>query len=169
MPGAPTLLGDAARRLPGLTRRMSAAHAGLALRTRAFDAWFGARILVLETRGRRSGRLRATPLVYLRDGDDLAVVPANAGADRPPAWWLNLQAAGEGFVVLGGRRRRVTPTIAAAAAHERLWRRMASLAPIDHYQRRSRRPLPVVLLSPAHVSRAIGEPVTPKLVLPSPA
>jgi F420H(2)-dependent quinone reductase len=146
--GAPTLLGDLAVRMPRLTRRFSAVHAALFLRAQqsALARWFGASILVLETSGRRSGRRCATPLVYVPDGDDLVVVPANAGADRAPHWWLNLQAAGEGVAVLGNRRRRVEPSIAAGAERERLWRRLAAVSPLEHYQRRTRRRLPVVLL-----------------------
>lgn len=94
--GAPTTLGDLALQMPYLTRRMTAAHRAIFLHTQKgpLARWFGASILVLETVGRLTGRLRATPLVYLSHGADLVVVPANAGAHRPPAWRLNFQAAG---------------------------------------------------------------------------
>ncbi len=152
--GAPTTLGDLALQMPHLTRRMTAAHGAIFLRAQdgPFARWFGASILVLETVGRRTGRLRATPLVYMSHGDDLVVVPANAGADQPPAWWLNLQAAGEGVAILGNRRRSVRPRIAAGTEHERLWQRVAAVAPLDHYQRRTHRPLPLVVLEPADTS-----------------
>jgi deazaflavin-dependent oxidoreductase (nitroreductase family) len=63
----------------------------------------------LETVGRRTGQMRATPVLYLRDGDALVVLAANAGADRTPAWWLNLREAGFGQVILGRSRMRVRP------------------------------------------------------------
>ena len=164
--GAPTLLGDIACRMPRVTRRMTTMHGDLVLRTRGrlLGSWFGAPILVLETRGRRTGARRATPLVYLPHGDDSAVIPANGGAERAPAWWLNLQAAGEGVVVTGGRRRRVTPAIATGGEHERLWRRICAVAPVEHYQRRAGRKLPVVIL-------AAGAPVfdSPRLARLRPA
>jgi deazaflavin-dependent oxidoreductase (nitroreductase family) len=146
--GAPPSLGDAALRMPRLTRRLAGAHGALFRHAhgRAFGRWFGAPVLVLETVGRRTGRPRATPLVYVPDGDDLVVVPANAGADRPPAWWLNLQAAGAGIAILRDDRRRVAPRVAAGAERERLWRRVADVAPLEHYQRRTSRWLPVVIL-----------------------
>ncbi len=102
--------------------------------------------------GRRTGRLRATPPVYLSHGHDLVVVPANAGADVAPAWWLHLQAAGQGVAILGNRRRGVRPRIAAGAEHEQLWRCLATVAPIDYYQRRTRRPLPLVVLEPTGIA-----------------
>jgi F420H(2)-dependent quinone reductase len=152
--GAPTSLGDLALQVPKLMRRITAVHGTLFLRAQngPLARWFGLSILVLETVGRRTGRLRATPLAYLSHGDELVVVPANAGAARPPAWWLNLQAAGEGVAILDNQRRAVRPRIAADTEHQQLWRRLAGVAPIDHYQRRTRRPLPIVVLEPTGVS-----------------
>jgi deazaflavin-dependent oxidoreductase (nitroreductase family) len=154
--GAPEALGDLARRLPGLTRRFAAAHAALLLHAQwcVPSRWFGSDVLVLETVGRRSGRPRATPLVYLPHGGDVAVVPANAGADRSPAWWLNLEAAGHGIAVLGTERRPIVPSIATGAERERLWDRFRSATPLEHYQRRSRRTLPIVVLARAEEGSA---------------
>ncbi len=154
--GAPTPLGDLALQMPKLTRRITAVHGALFLRAQngPLARWFGASILVLETVGRRTGRLRATPLAYLSHGDDLVVVPANAGADPAPAWWLNLQAAGQGVAILDNQRQNVRPRIAADAEHQQLWQRLATVAPIDHYQRRTRRPLPIVVLEPTGIARA---------------
>ena len=98
------------------------------------------------TLGRCSGMRRSAALVYLPDGDDLVVVPANAGAARPPAWWLNLRAAGEGIVHVAGERRRVKPVETRGAERERLWRRFAALTPVAHYERAAGRELPVVVL-----------------------
>jgi F420H(2)-dependent quinone reductase len=154
--GAPTPLGDLALRMPKLTRRITAVHGALFVRAQSgpLARWFGASILVLETVGRRTGRLRATPLAYLSHGDDLVVVPANAGADLAPAWWLNLQTAGHGVAILDNQRRSVRPRIAADTEHQQLWQRLATVAPIDHYQRRTRRPLPIVVLEPIGIAPA---------------
>ena len=79
--------------------------------------WYaGAPVMVLETVGRRSGHKRATPILYLRDGDTFVVLAANAGADRTPAWWLNLREAGSGEVIVGRRRIRVTPRLLTVAS-----------------------------------------------------
>jgi deazaflavin-dependent oxidoreductase (nitroreductase family) len=145
------LLAPLALRLPRLTRRLIAAHTTLFLWTRGRLAsrWFGAGVLVLETVGRRTGQPRAAPVVYLPDGENLVVVPANGGAHGPPAWWLNLQAAGLGVAVLGRERRQIRPFEAAGAERERLWQRFAAISPVDHYQRRTDRRIPVVVLAPA--------------------
>jgi len=156
--------------MPRLTQRMAAAHAALFLRTqgRVLTSWFGSPILVLETIGRRTGTPRMTPLVYLPHRDGFAVVPANAGTDRPPAWWLNLEAAGAAFVVLRGARQRITPAIATGIEHERLWRRFRAVTPVEHYQHATRRTLPVVILTPAGAAARLRHRAparTPRLAL----
>ncbi|MGH8776331.1 MAG: nitroreductase/quinone reductase family protein [Jiangellaceae bacterium] len=148
--GVPVALAPLATRLPGLLRRLTGAHAALFLATkgRLLGRWFGARILVLETVGRRTGQPRATPLVYLRDGPDFVVVPANGGAHSEPAWWLNLRAADDAVAVLGRDRCRVRPREATGPERERLWQRFATVTPVEDYQRRACRRLPIVVLAP---------------------
>jgi deazaflavin-dependent oxidoreductase (nitroreductase family) len=151
--GAPIGLSDLARRHPNLARRLTAGHAALLRLTRGYVAarWFGAPVVLLQTVGRRTGELRSTALVYLPDGDDLVVVASNGGAERPPAWWLNLQAAGEGLAIVGGRRRPVTANVVEDGRRDRLWRRFAAVSPVEHYQRRTTRRLPLVALTPTPV------------------
>jgi F420H(2)-dependent quinone reductase len=157
----PIPLSRFARRQPAVTRRLAAAHGTLIRVTRGRIAaqWFGAPMLLLETTGRRTGRTRQAPLVYLRDGEDLIVVPANAGADGEPHWWRNLRAAGGGVAVIGGARRPVIPCILEGAHRARLWDRFRAISPIDHYQQRTGRRLDVVALIPAPAS---AEPLPPR-------
>ena len=75
-------------------------------------------------------------------------MPGNAGSDAVPAWWLNLRAAGRGAVIVRGRRRPVAARVATGAERRRLWRALAAVTALDHYDRRSARHLPVVVLSP---------------------
>ena len=148
MSGAPLALGHVARRAPGATRRMTSVHATVLRRSKGRIAtrWFGTRVLVLETVGRRTGRPRSAALVYLADGDDLVVVPANAGSPTPPAWWLNLRAAGEGIAIVGRERRLVRAEEATGRERDRLWRRFAARTPVTDYQRHAGRELPIVVL-----------------------
>ena len=81
-------------------------HSGtlVATRGRVGAKWLGAPVLVLETVGRKSGKVRRIPLIYVRDGESYVLLAANAGNDRPPAWWLNLQASTTAVVLVGGQR-----------------------------------------------------------------
>jgi deazaflavin-dependent oxidoreductase (nitroreductase family) len=117
---------------------------------RVLSRWFaGAPVMVLETVGRRTGIKRATPVLYLRDGDALVILAANAGADRTPAWWLNLREAGVAEVVIGRRRMRVQPRLPSGAERERLWRAFVEMYPqAEHYLRFTERVLPLIALEP---------------------
>lgn len=150
MPTALIGLAPLAGRAPAALRALTALHADLYQRThgRVLGRWFGGNVLVLHTVGRRTRRPRATPLVYLRDGTDLVVVAANGGAPRHPDWWLNLRDAGHGVVVVGRDDVPVQAREATGPDRDRLWRGLAAHVPVDHYQRRTARPLPVVVLTP---------------------
>ena len=129
----------------------SVAHARLYRLTggRLLRRWFGAPVLVIETVGRRSGKPRATPLIYARDGERLVVTPANAGAERTPAWWLNLREAGRGVAVVGGKRTRVRARVAEGAERDRLWWLFAGDYPmLDDYRVLTPRDFPLVVLEP---------------------
>jgi deazaflavin-dependent oxidoreductase (nitroreductase family) len=117
---------------------------------RVLPRWFaGAPVMVLETVGRRSGQKRTTPVLYLRDGDALVVLAANAGADRTPAWWLNLWHAGEADAIIGAARTRVRPHVLAGAERDRLWRAFVEMYPqAEHYERFTDRMLPLIVLEP---------------------
>ena len=107
------------------------------------------RTLYLHTVGRISGTPRRTPLYFVEHGDDLAVITSNGGRDRPPAWWLNLQARPDAEVEIGKVRRPVTARRASAAEFDRLWPRfVAGLANYETYRRRTARELVIVLLGP---------------------
>ncbi len=105
------------------------------------------RTLYLHTVGRRTGTDRRTPLYYVEDGDDLAVVTSNAGRDREPAWWLNLQAEPDAEIEVGKERRRVRARRAKPAEHDRLWPQfVAGLRNYETYRRKTERKLEVVIL-----------------------
>jgi len=130
MSGAPLTPGHIARRTPGTTRRLTSVHATVLRRShgRLADRWFGSRLLVLETVGRRSGLPRSAALVYLPDGDDLVVVPANAGSARSPSRWLNLRAASRPLTVLSRITRRNPATLPAPLPEDLPMRRLRTLS-----------------------------------------
>jgi deazaflavin-dependent oxidoreductase (nitroreductase family) len=52
--------------------------------------WYGVDTLLLITRGRRSGKLRPTAVIYGRDGGRYVLVASDGGASKHPSWYLNL-------------------------------------------------------------------------------
>jgi deazaflavin-dependent oxidoreductase (nitroreductase family) len=136
---------------PRALRRWSRLHARLNRLTRGrfMPRWFGAPVLVLETVGRRSGRRRSTAILYLEGGDRYVVYAANAGAHRTPAWWLNLRDAGEGAIVVRGRRIAVRPRELEGAERDRAYERFCEMYPqAREYPQFTDRPLPLVALEP---------------------
>jgi len=106
--------------------------------------------LLLEHRGRKSGRSFTTPLLYLRVGDDVVVVASQGGLPRHPQWYFNLLAHPETRVHVKGRRD-LPVTARAASADERreLWPRLVDLyADFAKYQAWTEREIPVVILTP---------------------
>jgi F420H(2)-dependent quinone reductase len=110
----------------------------------------GAPVLLLDHVGRKSGRARTSPLLYMRDGKDVVIVASRGGSDAMPAWWLNLQANPTTTVQIGTERRRVTAREASAEEKAELWPRLVEMyGDFEIYQRRTDREIPVVILSPA--------------------
>ena len=111
----------------------------------------GGPVLLLVTTGRQTGKRRTTPLLYLRDGPDYAIVASNGGAAKQPVWWLNLKAAPEAEIELKGRTLRVQAEEADAEEKARLWPKLVEMYPgYDDYQRKTDREIPVVLLRPTN-------------------
>jgi deazaflavin-dependent oxidoreductase (nitroreductase family) len=105
--------------------------------------------LRLRTRGRRSGEPRAAFVFYVEEGTALAVVASNAGADREPGWWLNLQARSEAEVDVVGASRPVRARVADPDARARVMARFVALDPrYGEYEDAAGRPIDVVLLEP---------------------
>jgi deazaflavin-dependent oxidoreductase (nitroreductase family) len=124
-------------------------HAGTLRRTRGRIGakWLGAPVLVLATIGRKSGKVRQTPLLYVADDDRIVLLAANAGNDRTPAWWLNLRAAETVEILIGGRRRRMVWREATGEEYDRLFAEFVKIyPPSEHYVGFTGRRLPVVVL-----------------------
>jgi len=109
--------------------------------------WRGVNTLLLTTRGRKSGKLTRTALIYGRDGDRYIVVASKGGAEKHPEWYLNLVVNPEVNVQVGGDRFTAQARTASAEEKPALWSLMTSIWPdYDQYQARCARDIPVVIL-----------------------
>jgi deazaflavin-dependent oxidoreductase (nitroreductase family) len=107
-------------------------------------------ICLLEHRGRRTGKQRTTPLVYLQDGERIVVVASQAGRPEHPMWYLNLLAHPDVVVQVGSRRRPMHARVADPDERAQLWPRLVDLyADYASYQSWTERIIPVVVLDPA--------------------
>ena len=114
---------------------------------RSLGQWFGAPLLLLEVRGRRTGITRRVSIVGVPFADGWVVTSANAGLDRLPAWPRNLEHAGTAVVVHRGVRYRVRARKPAAAEAPGLWSEYLRHAPaVAHFQAMTARPFELLVL-----------------------
>ena len=106
-------------------------------------------ICLVEHRGRRTGKLRTTPLCYLPDGDRVVVVASQAGRPRHPLWFRNIEADPEVTVQIKGDRRPMRARTASQPERAELWPRLVDLySDYDSYQSWTDREIPVVIIEP---------------------
>jgi deazaflavin-dependent oxidoreductase (nitroreductase family) len=104
-------------------------------------------ILLLFTKGRRSGEERANALIFQPDGDDYLIVASKGGTDAPPGWYLNLVADPEVEVQVKGDRFKGHARTATDDEKPRMWEKMTEAWPdYDDYQKKTDRQIPVVVL-----------------------
>lgn len=107
----------------------------------------GSSVLLLTTKGRRTGEPRTTPLIYGRHGDDYVIVASKGGSDAPPAWFVNLSEQPEVEVQVMADRFRARARTANGDEKPALWKEMVRQWPAyDDYQRKTDREIPVVVL-----------------------
>ena len=107
-------------------------------------------ILILTTRGRRSGEERPKPLIFGEDDGRYVVVASKVGAQRHPDWYLNLRADPDVHVQVKADRFRARARTAEGEERARLWRRMAGIWPAyDDCRQKTEREIPVVVLERA--------------------
>ncbi|MFQ5554510.1 MAG: nitroreductase family deazaflavin-dependent oxidoreductase [Acidimicrobiia bacterium] len=128
-------------------RRLSAIHAAAYRLTRGR---IGRRLvrndmLLLTTRGRRTGRPHTVPLLYLRDGRDLVVIASWGGRDRHPEWYLNLAADPSVWVQIDGTQGGATATSMRDDERSAWWSRAVdAYAGYTGYRAKTTRSIPVV-------------------------
>lgn len=106
-------------------------------------------ILLLTTTGRKTGKQRATPVIYLKDADRFIIVASNSGAQTHPVWWLNLQTTPQATIEVGGKTLHVVARQADKEESNQLWPRLKAMySGYAQYQQKTTREMPVVILTP---------------------
>ena len=109
--------------------------------------WHGVDTLLLTTRGRTTGKLRRTALIYKKDRGRYIVVASNGGSKGHPSWYQNLVADPHVRLQVADDRFEATAATATSRQKPRLWRLMSEIWPgYDQYQTRTSRGIPVVIL-----------------------
>jgi deazaflavin-dependent oxidoreductase (nitroreductase family) len=118
----------------------------------------GMPVLLLTTTGRKSGKSRTTPLLFVRDGDTVVIVASNGGSDSFPSWWFNLQSEPAAEIEIGPEHTRVTAREASPEERARLWPEFTSrYQGYAKYATRTERVIPVVILAPVSPAAHRGD------------
>ncbi len=105
-------------------------------------------MLLLHTVGKRSGKPRVNPVMYLRDGERYLIFASKAGADTHPDWYSNLKAHPDAQIEVGDETIDVQAEEIQGPERDRLYERQASLYPaFAEYQRKTKRVIPVIALT----------------------
>jgi deazaflavin-dependent oxidoreductase (nitroreductase family) len=110
----------------------------------------GAPMVLLTSKGAKSGKPHTTPLVYLRDGDRVVVFASMGGAPKNPQWYRNVAAHPDVEVEVGTERYPAKAVVTSGAERDELFAKQVALIPtFGEYQQRTSRVIPVVVLERA--------------------
>jgi deazaflavin-dependent oxidoreductase (nitroreductase family) len=110
----------------------------------------GTTILLLHTKGRKSGKEYTHPLIFREHNGAYLIVASKGGAPEPPEWFLNLQADPTVRVQVKDDKFAARARVASPEEKPEMWKLMAEVWPdYDEYQKKTDRDIPVVVLERA--------------------
>lgn len=111
--------------------------------------WEGAPTIILTTTGAKSGQIRRTPLIRVRDGDNYLVVASMGGAPTSPNWYFNMVANPEVTVQDRAEVHELVARVASPEEKVALWPSATAVWPAyDDYQAGTERDIPLVICEP---------------------
>jgi deazaflavin-dependent oxidoreductase (nitroreductase family) len=109
----------------------------------------GAPLLLLHSKGAKTGQERVNPMMYQKVGDSYAVFASKGGMPTNPDWYHNLVANPEATVEVGTETVPVTARVATGDERERIWSKQKSdYSGFADYEKKTTRQIPVVILTP---------------------
>jgi len=104
-------------------------------------------LLLLNTKGAKSGKERTNPVAYTKDGDRLVIIASKGGAPNSPDWYHNVVANPEVTVELPDETFTARATVAEGEERDRLYATQAAAMPaFAEYEQKTTRRIPVVIL-----------------------
>ena len=107
----------------------------------------GAPVLLLTTKGAKTGQTRVNPLVYLEDASRYVIIASYAGAPTNPPWYHNLIANPTVTIEVGTQTLKVRGEVVSEPDRTRLYKKMESMMPaFTEYRQKTTRVIPVIAL-----------------------
>ena len=109
----------------------------------------GVPVIILTTRGRRSGKIRKTPLMRVEHDGRYAVVASMGGAPKHPVWYYNISADPDVTLQDGSNVYEMRAHPATRDEKREWWQRATAVWPdYDDYQAKTDREIPLFVLEP---------------------
>lgn len=109
----------------------------------------GSDVLLLSSTGRKTGKTRIAPLLFMMDSSNYIIIASYGGSDNNPAWYHNLRNSKETTIRVKEIIKEVNVTIASKDERNRLWPIITEWSPqYAKYQEKTSREIPIIILSP---------------------
>ena len=109
----------------------------------------GMPVVILTTRGARTGKIRKTPLMRVENDGEYAVVASLGGAPKHPVWYYNVKAHPEVELQDGPTKQDMVAREITGDEKAVWWERAVAAYPdYADYQKKTDRVIPVFLLEP---------------------
>ncbi len=106
-------------------------------------------ILLLHSRGHKSGKHYVTPIAYFQTDDFYFLIGSNWGKEQNAGWYYNLLAQPRTLVEVKGKQIPVEARQAEGLEYHRLWKyAIEHHPPYLHYKEMTKRHIPIVVLKP---------------------
>lgn len=118
---------------------------------RVWNTFQGGPVAILTTVGRKTGKVRKVPLLYLRQGEDVVMTASKGGMTKLPVWYHNVAAAETSDIQIGNQKRTYRMREANPEEEAALWPQLEAMYP-DYKEYRVRvegvRHIPILIFSP---------------------
>jgi deazaflavin-dependent oxidoreductase (nitroreductase family) len=109
----------------------------------------GKSLLLLRTKGAKSGQERINPLACVKDGDRFVVIASKGGSPTNPDWYYNVVADPSVVIEVGTESFKAHASVAEEPERTRLYDKMVSMMPaFGEYREKAGRVIPVIVLTP---------------------
>lgn len=109
----------------------------------------GSDVLLLTSKGRKTGKTRIVPLLFMMDGSNYIIIASYGGSDHNPAWFHNLRSSKDATIRVKEIDKEVKAIVASKDERNRLWPIITDWSPqYAKYQEKTSREIPVIILSP---------------------
>jgi deazaflavin-dependent oxidoreductase (nitroreductase family) len=110
----------------------------------------GSDVLLLTTTGRKSGKVRTVPLMYVQEGDKYLVTGSMGGGPKHPGWYWNATQGNQPVQIeVKDQVMRVAVEEALGEERDRFYQRFIDMnAQFAGYETKTARKIPVLILTP---------------------